>query len=370
MIRRLLHYSSPRARRLVIAELAAISVTAVLQGIAFLMLVPLLRAVFVGDMDSVRTWLVAIAVVGAAYAMGYWTASQIGMKASTAVLDSLLDRLGNRLVDLPIAWFGTDRSGLLTEMATQGAMFVATAPYSFLRLIIIGFLSPATVLVGMYVVDWRLALAMTVMVPLMVFGARSVRKAIARGEADHSEAVAGASNRVIEFARTQPALRAAGGSPIAERLVEEALQDQHRAYRKLLAGGGIGIGMFTGIVQLSLTVVVLLGAYLAVGGSIEPATLVALLVLGVRFNEPIVTAGDLGGGVAIARNTLDRFDELHAVTALPEPDKLAKPQGRTGLSPRRSAGVRRNAGSTTGSARGHWACSAPRCGRSAGSGAP
>src|SRR5690606_8339135 len=94
VIRRLLHYSSSRARRLVIAELAAISVTAVLQGIAFLMLVPLLRAVFVGDMDSVRTWLVAIAVVGAAYAMGYWTASQIGMKASTAVLDSLLDRLG------------------------------------------------------------------------------------------------------------------------------------------------------------------------------------------------------------------------------------------------------------------------------------
>ena len=130
MIRSLLHYSSPDARRLLITELGCIVATAVLQGVAFLMLVPLLRALFVGDLASVQTWLSAMAVVAVAYAIAFWFASQIGMKASTVVLQSLLDRLGDRLVELPIAWFATDRSGLLADVATRGTMFVSSTPYA------------------------------------------------------------------------------------------------------------------------------------------------------------------------------------------------------------------------------------------------
>ncbi|MFY1634995.1 ABC transporter ATP-binding protein [Solwaraspora sp. WMMB335] len=326
MIRRLLHYSSLRARRLLVTELTFIVATAVLQGIAFLMLVPLLQALFAGETATVGNWLTAVAVVGALYAVAFWFASQIGMKASTAVLDSLLTRLGDRLVELPISWFGADRSGLIAGIATHGAMFVSSAPYSIVRLILTGFITPATVLVGMYFFDWRLALAMTVTVPVMWWVFRWLRRGMERDDVEHSAAVAEASNRVIEFARMQPALRTAGDGSIADRLVEEALQRQHRAYRGLLITGGAGIATFAGVVQLSLTVVIGLGAYLAVGGSLDPATLIALLVLGVRFTEPISNSGALGGGVAVAKTTLNQLDELHALTALPEPAEPGTPK--------------------------------------------
>ena len=152
-----------------------------------------------------------------------------------------------------------------------------------------------------------------------------LRAAIGRGDAVHAKAVADASNRVIEFARAQPALRTAGDGSIADRLVEDALQRQHRAYRGMLVSGGAGIATFAGIVQLSLTLVLVVGAFLAVGGSADIPTVIALLVLGVRFNEPIVAAGDLGGGVSVARTTLDQLDALAAVEALPEPDRPAAP---------------------------------------------
>ncbi|WP_422771420.1 ABC transporter ATP-binding protein [Plantactinospora sp. WMMC1484] len=326
MIRRLLHYSSARARRLLVVELACIVATAVLQGVAFLMLVPLLRALFLDDMATVRSWLIALATVGAAYAVAFWFASQIGMKASTAVLDSLLRRLGDRLVELPIAWFGVDRSGLMAGIATHGAMFVATTPYSIVRLIITGFVTPATVLIGMFFLDWRLALAMTATVPVLWFAFRWLRTGMERDDATHSAAVAEASNRVIEFARVQPALRTAGDNSIADRLVADALQQQHRAYRGLLITGGAGIAAFAAVVQLALTVVIVLGAYLAVGGSLEPATLIALLVLGVRFTEPIANSGALGGGVAVAKTTLNHLDDLYALSPLPEPDEPATPR--------------------------------------------
>ncbi|MFT4167378.1 MAG: ABC transporter ATP-binding protein [Microlunatus sp.] len=325
MIRRLLHYSSPEAQRLLITELVFVVAAAVLQGVAFLLLVPLLRALFRGDSDAVGSWLIAVVVVAVLYALAAWFASQVGMRASGAVLDSLLVRLGDRLVELPVAWFGPDRSGLAAGIATQGAMFVSTMPYAILRQIITGFVTPGTVLVGMYVIDWRLALAMTVTVPVMIVGYRWLRAAIGRGDAAHAKAVADASNRVIEFARAQPALRTAGDGSIADRLVEDALQRQHRAYRGMLVSGGAGIATFAGIVQLSLTLVLVVGAFLAVGGSADIPTVIALLVLGVRFNEPIVAAGDLGGGVSVARTTLDQLDALAAVEALPEPVQPAAP---------------------------------------------
>jgi ATP-binding cassette subfamily B protein len=326
MIRRLLRHSSPAARRLLISELVFIVITAVLQGVAFLMLVPLLKALFLNDMARVNRWLIALAVVGLAYAAAFWCASQIGMKASTAVLDSLLTRLGDRLVELPIAWFATDRSGGMAQIATHGAMFVASSPYSIVRLILTGFITPGTVLVGMYGFDWRLALAMTGTIPMMWLVFRWLRTAMERDDSAHQAAVGEASNRVIEFARVQPALRTAGERSIAKQLVEEALQHQHRAYRGLLITGGAGIATFAGIVQLALTVVIVLGAYLAIGGSLEPATLIALLVLGVRFTEPIANSGALSGGVAVAKTTLNQLDELYALSQLTEPESPGKPE--------------------------------------------
>ena len=152
-----------------------------------------------------------------------------------------------------------------------------------------------------------------------------MQRAIGRGDVVHAEAVTDASNRVIEFARAQPALHTAGEGSIADRLVADALQNQHRAYRGLLVTGEAGIATFAGLVQLSLTLLLVVGAYLAVGGTVDVATLIALLVLGVRLNKPIVAAGDLGGGVAVARTTLDQLDRLAAVAALPEPQTPAKP---------------------------------------------
>lgn len=325
MIRRLLQSCSPDAQRLLVAELACVIASAILQGVAFLLLVPLLRALFDGDQGAAGRWLLITAVVAVLYVIAAWCASQLGMRTSGAVLDSLITRLGDRLVELPVAWFGPDRTGLITGIATQGAMFVSNMPYAILRQILVGFISPGTVLIGMWFVDWRLGLAMTVMVPVLALGYRWLSRRIGEGDAVHSEAVAEASSRVIEFARAQPALRTAGDGSIADRLVDEALLEQHRAYRGMLVTGGAGIAAFSGIVQLSLTVVLVLGAFLALGGSVDVPTLIALLVLGVRFNEPIAQAGDLGGGVSVARTTLDQLDALSAVPALPEPRDPAAP---------------------------------------------
>lgn len=329
MIRRLLRHASPTARRLLLSVMVLVTVSAVLQGVAFLLLVPVLRALLAGDADALGFWLSILAASVAAYLVTFWFVSRLGMDAATALLESILTRLGDRLVDLPVAWFAQDRSGAVAGIATQGAMFVSTSPYRVVRQVIVAFVTPGTVLVGMWFFDWRLALAMTASVPVLMLAYRWLRRTIGAGDAAHAETVSDASNRVIEFARIQPALRTAGEGSIADRMVHDALAEQHHAYRGLLTGGGAGIGVFGGVVQLGFTALIVVGAFLAVGGTVDPATLVALLVLGARFNEPLVSGGDLGGGIAVARNTLDQLDRLDAVATLPEPVRARTPADTT-----------------------------------------
>lgn len=319
MIRRLLALSSARGRRLLRALIACIVVTSILQGIAFVALVPFLTALFTDDRGAVGAWLAVLTAIGVLYVAGFWIGSRIGQVAATEVLQTLLDRLGDRLVELPLGYFATDRSGSAADTATRGIVFASSAPYAFLRPILSAFLAPATVLIGVAFIDWRIALTMALTVPLIGLAYHSISVRITRADRVHAAAVADASARVIEYARVQPALRAAGDNSIAQRLVDQALHTQYAANRSLHLTGGAGIAIFGGVVQVSVTAVLVIGTYLALGGELPVATLIALLVLAIRFTEPIIHSGALGGGISIATNTLQRIQALLDEPALPEP---------------------------------------------------
>jgi ATP-binding cassette subfamily B protein len=325
MIRKLLVLSNEPGRKLLRRMLVWVVVTAVLQGAAFVALVPFLAALLGGDASGAVRWLLVLAGLGVAYAAAFWVGSQAGNGAATEVLRSLLDRLGDRLVELPVGWFALDRSGELTDVATRGIVFASSAPYAILRPILTAFVTPATVLVGAVFIDWRIALTMACAAPVMWFVYRWLSRRLAEADREHVTAVADASSRLIELARVQPALRAAGDNTIAQRLVEDALRDQHAANRKMQITGGAGIGLFGGVVQLAVIAVVVVGAWLALAGELAIASLVPLLVLAVRFVEPITHSGALGGGISIANNTLDRVQAILDEPTLPEPAPTEPP---------------------------------------------
>lgn len=319
MIRKLLVLSDEPGRKLLRRMLVWVVVTAVLQGAAFVALVPFLAALLGGDASGAGRWLIVLAGIGVAYAAAFWVGSQAGNGAATEVLRSLLDRLGDRLVELPVGWFAADRSGELADVATRGIVFASTAPYAILRPIITAFVTPAAVLVGAVFIDWRIALTMACAAPVMWFVYRWLSRRLAEADREHVTAVADASSRLIELARVQPALRAAGDNTIAQRLVEDALRDQHATNRRMQITGGAGIGLFGGVVQLAVIAVVVVGAWLALGGELAIASLVPLLVLAVRFVEPVTHSGALGGGISIANNTLDRVQAILDEPILREP---------------------------------------------------
>ncbi|MEB4614923.1 ABC transporter ATP-binding protein [Leucobacter sp. M11] len=299
---------------------------AVLQGVAFVMLVPFLSAVFAGDADDTARWLAWIAGVAAGYVVLATIASRMAQDTASEVLRSLLARFGNRLVHLPIGWFvAADRTGKAADTATSGLVFVAATTYQIVRPIITAFVTPATVLVGATLIDWRIALVLVVAAPLVWATNRVISARMKQADREHGAAVADASARIVEFARNQPALRAATNTAVARGMLNQAIDRQHDTDQRSHMSAGGATAVFAGVVHLCVVAALIAGTSLTLSGELSTATLIGMLVLTVRFTEPIINSGALGGGIGAALNTLEYLDELDAEPVLDEPEAPRRP---------------------------------------------
>ncbi|MEV6349758.1 ABC transporter ATP-binding protein [Actinoplanes sp. NPDC051851] len=307
-------YAGPLRR-----HLAGVTAYATLQGLVFVLLVPVLRALLNGDTGAAAPWLGVLAVAVVATAVAYWVQAQLGYRLGMELSRALHHKIGDHLAGLPLGWFTAARVGRVAQMSTGGVKDVMGVPAHLLQPVVTAYVTPAVVVLAMYLLDWRLALAATVTIPLIILVFRwSARLMTATDQAADAAGVE-AANRLVEYAQQQSVLRAHGRTGDGFAQLSTALDDVERVSRRQLytsAPGLIGAAL---VVQLSVTVVIVAGVALAVWGEVDAASLVALLVLTVRFAEPLLAAADLGGALRMARNSLDRIDELLGTPVLPTP---------------------------------------------------
>lgn len=320
MIRRLLTIADSAAgSNSLRINLAGLVAEAVLQGLGFVLLVPLLEALLGPTPADAWPWIVALTVLVVVYGLVRYRTQLAAYHAAIGLGRALFTMLGDQIARLPLGWFDGSRVGALGRLTSRGVIDVMGIPAHLLRPVITAFVTPLTVVMAMFWFDWRLALAALVSAPFAAITYRWSNARIARADVAHDAAAAEAGGRVVEFAQNQVVLRAFGRTAAGFDTLDRALRDQRDAGRRLLWVGLPGIVAFTLVVQAAFTAVLLLGTDLALGGVVDTAELVALLVLAVRFVEPLVTAADLGAALRMAGNAIGRMDELLAVRPLPEP---------------------------------------------------
>ncbi|MFB8005699.1 ABC transporter ATP-binding protein [Nocardia sp. NPDC056000] len=318
MIRKLLKAVGAEHDRALRRMLAVLVAGAVLQGIAFALLVPILKALFGSDPGSVWPWVYLLLGVTAAYSVAYYVSMRLGVDVGSALSKSLHQRLGDTVSTLPLGWFGAERVGQLGQLATKSVMDIMGVPAHLLRPLVTTVVTPLTVVLAMYLFDWRLAIALTVMVPLIVAVYRWSVTLSAKADAGRAESRSVTGGRVVEFAQLQPVLRVFGRGE-SDGLLDDALRTDHAASRRVLAATVPGLVGLSVAVQTTFTVVIVLGVYLVLDRGLEVATLLAVLVLAARFTEPIAELAILGSTLKSATGALDRVIALLDEPVLPEP---------------------------------------------------
>ncbi len=323
MIRQLRRLLGPEQQGDYTRFLVWASVYGLLQGAAVSLLVPIARALSVRDWPGAWMWIGILAIAALCCAIAHYVQAMRGFEVALAVLRGMHLNIGDHLVTLPIGWFA-GKTGSVAQIASKGTLAAGSAAAHLMTPFVVGIAAPTAVAVSMVLLDWRLGLALVIAAPLIALAARVSATLVARSERAAHAAEVVASDRVIEFARCQPVLRAFGRTagrgypPLAE-----AIAEQRKVARRSMVESTLGLMLNGVVIQLVFTGVVILAAALALGGSLSGIDLLALLGVASRFVQPLAEIGEFGGALRQVRGELTRIQDILDAKALPEVESSA-----------------------------------------------
>jgi len=327
MIRMLLRVLGHEYARPVRRTVALMTTTAVVEGLSYALLVPVLRALLGSTPADARPWLVAFGAAVAVYAVLRYVSDLSGFRVGTTLLRGVYHRLGDHLARLPLGWYDAGRVGEVSVMASRGVLQAMGVIAHLLAPFVSACVTPLTIIAVMLAFDWRMGLAALVAAPVVaaiqIWTGRSMAAADAeRHERDHE-----AGGRVVEYLQAQPVLRAGGRTAERFRSLDDSLREVQRASRRTVLSALPGMVGLALAVQATFTVLLVLGARLALGGDIGAAEVLAILVLAARCADPLLSLSDIGGKLRGARSELAGLDAVLRTEPLPEPREPAQPAG-------------------------------------------
>jgi ATP-binding cassette subfamily B protein len=313
-------YARPMRR-----TVALMTTTAIAEGLSYALLVPVLRALFGGDPGGARPWLIAFGAAVAIYAVLRYRSDLSGFRVGTTLLRGMYRRLGDHLARLPIGWYSAGRVGEVSVMASHGLLQTMSVAAHLLAPFISACVTPLTIVAVMLAFNWPMGLAALAAAPIVAAIQIWTGRSMAATDADRAERDREAAGRVIEYLQAQPVLRAGGRTAERFRLLDDALSGLQRASRRSVLSALPGIVGLTLTVQAMFTVLLTLGAYLALGGDIGVAEVLAVLVLAARCADPLLSLSEIGGKLRGARFELARLDTVLRTEPLPEAREPVEP---------------------------------------------
>ena len=317
-------YASPLRR-----TIALMAVTAACEGLAFALLIPIMRALFGPSPASAWPWITAFAAALAAYGVLRYLADLMGFRVGTTLLRGTYRRFGDHLATLPIGWFSAPRVGEISVLAGRGVLQAMSAVAHLIGPLISATVTPATVAVVLVFIDWRIGLAACAAAPMIAAVQAWAQRRTAAGDADRIEREKEAAARVVEFLRAQPVLRAGGRNTERFEILDRALRDLEAVSRRATFTSIPGAVGLMGIVQAAFTALMVLTVHLVLGGGISAADALAALILAALAANPLLSLSEIGGRIRGARTVLAGIDEVLRTPPLPTAASPRTPMGRS-----------------------------------------
>ncbi len=327
MIRMLLRVLGPEYAPPVRRTVALMTTTAIAEGLSYALLVPVLRELFGSTPAEAWPWLIAFGVAVVIYAVLHYLSNVSGFRVGTTLLRGMYHRLGDHLARLPIGWYNADRVGEVSVLASRGLLQAMGVAAHLLGPLISAWVTPLTIVAVMLFFDWRMGLAALAAAPIVAAVQIWAGRSMAATDTERGERDRAATGRVIEYLQAQPVLRAGGRTVERFRLLDDSLQEVQRASRRSTLSvlpGAVGLAL---TVQAMFTGLLVLGAYLVIGGNIGAAEVLVIMVLAARCADPLLSLAEFSAKMRGAQSELARLDTVLRTPPLPEAREPIQPVG-------------------------------------------
>ncbi|MFG3519240.1 ABC transporter ATP-binding protein [Nocardia nova] len=318
MIRKIFALVPPELRRYVPRHVALIGAGALGQIAAYLLLIPVLQALFDGDFGRAWRWTAWLALAVLVASVCSYQQLLVGLRIGVGMLRGLQTRLGDHLSTLPLGWFATANAGSLSRMVVGGVREILSVVNYLLAPVLTAVLVPVGVAIGVAFIDWRIALVMLISLPVLLLVSRWANTSYTRADRRLDAAAAEANSRVVEFAQAQPVLRAFGAVGAGNRALTRALREQEAAAKRMIVASVPGLMVFALCVQIVFLIVVSVVVARGTGGDLSIPATIALIAVTSRFIEPINRAAQLSTAIRSAADAADRITNFLAERDLAE----------------------------------------------------
>nr|WP_244970211.1 ABC transporter ATP-binding protein [Nocardia cerradoensis] len=316
-------------RRYVPRHLALIGAGALGQIAAYLLLIPVLQALFDGDFGRAWRWTAWLALAVVVASVCSYQQLLVGLRIGVGMLRGVQTRLGDHLSTLPLGWFATANAGSLSRMVVGGVREILSVVNYLLAPVLTAVLVPVGVAIGVAFIDWRIALVMLVSLPVLLLVSSWANNSYTRADRRLDAAAAEANSRVVEFAQAQPVLRAFGAVGAGNRALTRALRDQEAASKRMIVASVPGLMVFALCVQIVFLIVVSVVVARGTGGDLSIPATIALIAVTSRFIEPINRAAQLSTAIRSAGDAADRITDFlseHDLAEATEPVTPGAPE--------------------------------------------
>lgn len=307
-----------RLRRLIAFYILA----AVLQACTLILLLPILRSLY--EDHSVSLWLLLM-LVSAVSALVVFT---LTIRSSYMLyLDDLLElteTIGRRTVQLPLGWFDDTSTSRINQAVMSDMDVLGRMPPIIIPNIVNAAVIPLFLIIAMLFVDWRMALALVIAMPLVILVFRwlaRVSDIAARGESDALEEV---GSRVLEFASLQSVLRAGGGNRGVDR-VEASITEAAQKNEDSLTDRGRPISTSFIITHTALMLALVIGVTVALNHELDWPAFLVFAIFCLRMTEPLALLPPSVSAISDTQRSIDRVASIIRAPALPEPTVPAEP---------------------------------------------
>lgn len=307
-------YQSQLKTALLLSVLASI-----LQGVIFALFFPLLSALMSDPIQTQKVWtlLGVMAVLAGLEGLIRWRELDFSWDISTDVAHETRLRLGEQLRRIPLEELSQRRSGDLNVVLSGNVSEIVLWMGNLCTLVIQTIVVPIVIVLVTLFLDWRLAIALLVAFPCAIPAYRYFRTLASRAFRDVAAADAEVASRVVEYAQGLPVLRSTNQVGQQAQRLQESLTLQRSVQSTAQRLSNLPTIALATIVEAGILLTLSLGTLFILQGSLSVPTLFALLVIALRFSEPLAQLTGLTSIFDLMESGLERIEAVMSISPLP-----------------------------------------------------
>jgi ATP-binding cassette, subfamily B, bacterial IrtB/YbtQ len=260
------------------------------QGLAYLGVYGVLSALFAAPVatKSAWIWLGVMAPFMVISGLTRWFAHDFEQTEITAwVTHNIRVKLGKKLRTMPLQVLSSYKTGDLNSSLSSNVELAVAMMGMVSGIFLEALLTPTVVTIGLFFIDWRMAVVMMVIMPLAIPLYHRKRRAGIKDRQEMGRANAALESDIIEYVQGLPVLRATNQTgPNAERL-QAGIIKVRDIQRGALWKSSFNLILVDMLIVFMLIDIAILGSIWVGRGTMSVAALAAILVIVSRLLEPM-----------------------------------------------------------------------------------